>query len=54
MLATLRWWRPERLPVVAAEVVPLAEAPGAGRVTPVEREQQRRLRLAHVNRRYRT
>ena len=38
VLATLRWWRPERLPVVTAEVVPLAEAPGAGRVTPGERE----------------
>ena len=54
VLATLRWWRPERLPVVTAEVVPLAEAPGAGQVTPEEREEQRRLRLAHVNRRYRT
>jgi hypothetical protein len=54
VLATLRWWRPERLPVVTAEVVALGDAPGAGRVGPAEREEQRRLRLAHVNRRYRT
>jgi hypothetical protein len=54
VLVTLRWWRADRTPVVAAEVRDLAEVPGAGLVGPDEREQQRRRRLSHVNRRYRT
>ena len=56
VLATLRWWRPERLPVVVAEVVPLAEAPGAGQVhRPSERERAApRAAGPRSNRRYRT
>jgi hypothetical protein len=54
VLATIRWWRAERQPVVTAAVLSLADVPGAGVVGPDEREDQRRRRLAHVNRRYRT
>lgn len=54
VLATIRWWRPGRAPVVTVDVRPLADVPGAGVVGSAEREDQRRRRLAHVNRRYRT
>jgi len=54
VLATIRWWRVDREPVLRSVVCPLDAVPGAGLVGPVQREEQRRRRLAHVNRRYRT
>jgi len=54
VLATLRWWRPGRLPVVRAEVVAVGEVPGAGTVSGEVREAQRRRRAAHLAWRYRT
>ena len=54
VLATIRWWRPDRAPVVRAEVVPLAEVPGAGALDRPARDEQRRRRAAHLAWRYRT
>jgi hypothetical protein len=54
VLASLRWWRPGRLPVVRAEVVPLADAPGAGTVSAEQRDAERRRRASHLAWRYRT
>ena len=54
VLATIRWWRPPAPPVVRAEVLPLAEVPGAGSVDAAGRADERRRRLAHIVRRYRT
>jgi hypothetical protein len=54
VLATIRWWRAGRQPLVRSEVRPIAAVPGAGTVTAAERDEERRRRSAHVAWRYRT
>jgi len=54
VLATIRWWRPDRPPRVRSEVVPVTEVPGAGRVDAATRAGERRVRAAHTAWRYRT
>ena len=54
VLATIRWWRPGRQPVVRAEVVPVGDAPGAGTVDEAARDEQRRRRADYLAWRYRT
>jgi hypothetical protein len=54
VLATIRWWRPDRPPAVSSEVVAVVDAPGAGSVDVEARAEQRRRRAAHTAWRYRT
>ncbi len=54
VLASIRWWRPDRPPTVRSEVVPVTDVPGAGRVSGEARAEERRRRAAHTAWRYRT